>query len=624
MKRLPTFLYLLLNISLFVSAQNNNAQNDRLEKEAMNGNKEYETGREYEKQIKDIFMDSYKMRTTDIKSYSMRSSALEWYEKAAKKGHVEAQFRQGLLKENESPQVSVILYSNAGVKGSANADYRLALLLLKGIGVAKKDSVGAYYLLHHAALHGNIQAKIELDRLREKGILKKNKQLASAVQGNADSIKKLAEMYEKISTRDPNNYLEFLLNKDAAEKGNVHAMYTLVVIYEMGGSNRLMARDAATSDVWLEKAMKIGCAECSRKAGNYFWRKKGKASKRAYMCYLYAAEHGDAYAMGKVGTYLAIEETPDYDLAKAKMWLDKAIAGGEKEFEKVLAEEVEYKLYQQDMSLSKKTKIVPEKTDTGISDVDKNISLTNAKNENSFALIIANEKYEDVQNVPYAHNDGERFAEYCIKTLGMPDKNVRLVKDATRNDIKFNINWAKQTMLAYNGEAKLIFYYAGHGIPDEASKDGYLLPVDGIGGDLNTAYSLSDLYSLLNQLPSKATIVMLDACFSGALRSGEMLNEARGVALKTKATPPIGKMVVLTAASGDETAAPYESNKHGMFTYYILKKLQETRGEVTLGELSDYVTKVVKQNSLVENGKLQTPSTIPSNVSKDWRNWKLK
>ena len=48
-----------------------------------------------------------------------------------------------------------------------------------------------------------------------------------------------------------------------------------------------------------------------------------------------------------------------------------------------------------------------------------------------------------------------------------------------------------------------------------------------------------------------------------------------------------------------------------MFTYFFPKKLQETKGNVTFGELANYVTTEVKKQSIVINGKMQTPLASP-------------
>ena len=111
------------------------------------------------------------------------------------------------------------------------------------------------------------------------------------------------------------------------------------------------------------------------------------------------------------------------------------------------------------------------------SEVDKNIPITGLKNDNTFAIIIANENYQNDAKVDYALNDGRIFKEYCIKTLGIPESNIKLSPDATLNNLRNNISWIKDVASVYKGEAEIIFYYAGHGVPDDSSKEAFLLPV---------------------------------------------------------------------------------------------------------------------------------------------------
>ena len=256
--------------------------------------------------------------------------------------------------------------------------------------------------------------------------------------------------------------------------------------------------------------------------------------------------------------------------------------------------------------------------------VDENIPETNRKSSNTFAVIIANENYQSVASVPYALNDGNIFREYCLKTLGIPEKQIRYVPNATGNQIKAQVNWLQNITEAFEN-AQVIFYYAGHGIPDESNRTAYLLPVDGIGTDVTTGYKLDNLYTALGSLPVENVTVFMDACFSGSKREEGMLASARGVAIKAKSGQPQGKMVVFSAAQGDETAYPNKEEHHGMFTFYLLKKLQETRGDVTLQELGDYIIKNVKQQSILLNGKSQTPCVTASPaIGGAWREWKLK
>ena len=241
-----------------------------------------------------------------------------------------------------------------------------------------------------------------------------------------------------------------------------------------------------------------------------------------------------------------------------------------------------------------------------------------------FAVIIANESYQSVASVPYALNDGKIFQEYCVKTLGIPEKQVKYVPNATGNQIKAQVNWLQNICEVFDG-AQIIFYYAGHGIPDESSRTAYLLPVDGLGTDVTTGYKLDELYATLGNIPTKNVMVFMDACFSGSKREQGMLASARGVAIKARSGMPQGNMVVFSAAQGDETAYPNNDERHGMFTYFLLKKLQDTKGNVTLQELGDYITKNVSQQSILLNGKSQTPCVTPSaSLDASWREWKLK
>lgn len=259
------------------------------------------------------------------------------------------------------------------------------------------------------------------------------------------------------------------------------------------------------------------------------------------------------------------------------------------------------------------------------SDVDINIPVVRKPNDNAVALIIANENYRNVSNVASAIHDGEVFAEYCQKTLGIPASRIKYYSDASLATFLEALADTRNTVNALDGDVDLIVYYAGHGMPDERSKDAFLIPVDGNATISETCYSLERFYKQLQDMNARSTSVFLDACFSGAQRGDGMLVAARGVAIKPKAAAPQGNMFVLSAASGQETAMPYRDKNHGLFTYYLLKKLQETKGNVTLKDLSDYVTHNVKEQSNNINKKPQNPTvSLSGNMSDIWQTHKLR
>lgn len=257
--------------------------------------------------------------------------------------------------------------------------------------------------------------------------------------------------------------------------------------------------------------------------------------------------------------------------------------------------------------------------------IDQNIPLSNATNSNTFAFVIGNEKYQRVMPVPFANNDAHIFAEYCKKALGLPEKNVRLYENASYGSMIGVVTDMQKIAKAFKGNINIIFYYAGHGIPDEATGDSYLLPIDADGINMRVCYPLNQLYKELGDLNVKNTVCFMDCCFSGAERGDGMVVAARGVAIKAKSGKPTGNTIVFTAATDKQTAFPYKEKGHGMFTYYLLKKLHDTKGDCTLGDLGNYVCDEVAKQAVVTNGKEQTPVVLTSaNIADKWRNIKLK
>jgi len=274
-----------------------------------------------------------------------------------------------------------------------------------------------------------------------------------------------------------------------------------------------------------------------------------------------------------------------------------------------------------------KGKVVIEDIPDFVSDVDQNIPSSTIVNDKTFAVVIGNETYSKEIQVKHALNDARIFKQYLLKTLGLPANNIHYVENATYGQILDALKWINDVIKAYNGQAKIIFYYAGHGMPDEQSKSAFILPVDGNSQNTASAVKLADVYGKLTEFPSASVTVFLDACFSGATRetNGTMLADGRGVKIKPKTDLLTGNLVVFSAATGDETAFPYAEKQHGMFTYFLLKKLQDTKGAATLNELSSYVITNVTQQSVVVNKKSQTPQVNTSSQVQDaWQTMKLK
>ena len=272
-----------------------------------------------------------------------------------------------------------------------------------------------------------------------------------------------------------------------------------------------------------------------------------------------------------------------------------------------------------------KAKVGKTEVVVGLSDVDVNIPKSKSNNTKTFAVIIANEDYTLVPTVPMAGNDGKIFAAYCQQTLGLPKENILTYPNATYGKMIRAMQDITNIAKAYH-DISIIFYYAGHGIPNESTRDAFLLPIDADGSQTEACYPLKKLYSELSSLGAQSVVAFIDACFSGTTGDGStLMANARGISLKAKQERPTGNLVAFSAASDDETAYPYKEQHHGLFTYYLLKKLQSTKGNTTLGDLCQYVIENVKQKSVVINRKIQTPVvTCSPDMQSDWREIKLK
>lgn len=257
-------------------------------------------------------------------------------------------------------------------------------------------------------------------------------------------------------------------------------------------------------------------------------------------------------------------------------------------------------------------------------DVDKDIPVTAASRPDTYVVVIANEDYKYFSDVEYARRDGEMFAEYCRKTLGVPADNIRIRYDATLSEIREPLRFLAEKTRMNPGELDVILYYAGHGVPNVAKGTAHILPTDASGTDFESCVALEQLYSSLNDMPAKSVTLFLDACFSGATRGNEMLFKERFVEYEVEDVVSQGNLVVFAATAGNQTAMGYDEKQHGFFTYYLLKNLKDSKGDISLGELSERLRKEVDNKAFDKKNKHQTPTVNASpSLGDSWKSRKL-
>lgn len=268
-----------------------------------------------------------------------------------------------------------------------------------------------------------------------------------------------------------------------------------------------------------------------------------------------------------------------------------------------------------------------ENYDDITSELDRNIPKTDVTRNNTYALIIGNQKYRFASDVPYAIHDARVFREYCEKTLGIPSGNIHLSENATKQMILEDELEDWLGALQNREKKQLIIYYAGHGVPDTRnSNKSYLLPTDVHGENPKRGIAMEEFYAMVGELNFAQAAIFLDACFSGASRNEDGVTPGlRGNVVIIPDETPLskGNLVVFSAAKGDETAQGYPEQGHGLFTYYLLKELNENKGDVSFGTLSDRIIQGVSDKAPTLNmRKKQTPTTFATDKLEDgWRNF---
>lgn len=131
------------------------------------------------------------------------------------------------------------------------------------------------------------------------------------------------------------------------------------------------------------------------------------------------------------------------------------------------------------------------------------------------------------------------------------------------------------------------------------------------------------MYQKLTEYPCQRVTVFLDACFSGGARNKELL-AMKGMKVIPREDVFDDNMVVFTSSSGEESSGVYREKQHGYFTWFILKKLQETKGELTYLDMKNYlISNVLRETTLIS--KPQTPQVLVSpSVQIEWERWQFK
>lgn len=234
---------------------------------------------------------------------------------------------------------------------------------------------------------------------------------------------------------------------------------------------------------------------------------------------------------------------------------------------------------------------------------------------NAVAIVIGIETYRgaELPRADHAERDARTFAEYLRRTLGLNERNIRLLvgAEASKSDIVASLEEWLPSVLTPG--ANVYFYFSGHGAPDPNSGETYLVPFDGDPAFLRSkGIAVKDLYASLGGAPGKPKVLaFLDSCFSGGGARSVLPKGLRPLVPVRNALPNKGALAVFAAATGNQAAGPSSSAPHGLFTEQVLKGLsgaadRDGDGSVSVHELHVFVKRNVEQEARRAN-RQQTP-----------------
>lgn len=252
-----------------------------------------------------------------------------------------------------------------------------------------------------------------------------------------------------------------------------------------------------------------------------------------------------------------------------------------------------------------------------------------ADNADSVAVVIGNRSYKQTVPVDYAHNDAEAIRSYLVGRLGYREGNVFVLKDATLNEFnqafgtERNPQAGRLWRSVREGRSNVFVYFSGHGVPDLATKQPFLLPEDGNPNQGESGYALETLYRNLDLVkrkigPERQLVVMVDACFTGETgRRGESLLAVSAPGFAPARPKAESGIVRVVATSGATPANWDEANRLGLLTSRFLMGVsgladaREAQGDgdglVQWAELKRYLRDHVSDGARRTSGREQVP-----------------
>lgn len=230
-------------------------------------------------------------------------------------------------------------------------------------------------------------------------------------------------------------------------------------------------------------------------------------------------------------------------------------------------------------------------------------------------------KHQSAYNdLAFAHRDAEEFYGLFLNNVSdIGYQRLLINSDATLGHIRSALGARLQESVK-DGDS-FFFFYSGHGATAPAEGNTvnahYLLPFDATDDIPNSCISVLYLKEVFDSLSSRANVVMVDTCFSGAMhnsKNSKGVDTGRiksGKTLKSLIKTVSGNgNVTFTACTEDEVAIEDGANRHGLFTHFLLKEIQRSRkgDKFSIADIATPIQEAVLGRAKAQYSMVQTPT----------------
>ncbi len=199
---------------------------------------------------------------------------------------------------------------------------------------------------------------------------------------------------------------------------------------------------------------------------------------------------------------------------------------------------------------------------------------------NYHALIIGNNKYDDLPELKTAVNDATSLAKLLKEHYGF---KVKLLLNANRYETLKAMGEFRNTLTK---DDNLLIYYAGHGVLDDASERGYWLPIDAERDFTSNWISTAEVTDTLKALQSWHVLVVADSCYSGTLArsiSIKLTTPEKRLSLIERLLEKKSRTVI--TSGGLEPVTDSGGDNHSVFSEALLDVLTNTKDVIEAEEV---------------------------------------